>query len=625
VGAKKLFYMLTAITIAVVTMLAALKLPVPASAAPNQGVGYWTDSFTDSTGISASTNISVSGGDVRLNISSTTLQVNTSCSDNASPNGNDFEYYSQWTLPGSGTVTVSKLWYWQVDNSLSSSETIYMAMYVNGSGYTKINGSDTTLKGTGAVGWISANVSAPFTITLGQTYWIGLVSASGTGYRTPRDNSANCAGYPPTGSGSYVKATNNVLDASVPTGASRSSNKEIIPGITYAIPSGSLNSVSITPASLQNWGQFNASHNLPSGTGITYKILNAANDSVICTITAAQAAAGYNISSCAGAASSIKLRAEFSTSNISQTPILYDWGVTWVPVSLTTSAGLYEANRATAATSITPQSEYAIKVRVTDPATLNNLSTVKVTLYYDLDGTYSPLEIPASGNTQTCAILTCTVGATPSWTISPGDSTSCALVLYNCSQPGLSGTGGDFWLHFKAGKVATQTTGSARWHIYANVSTTVGFTVSNYQANLNMNWYGEIQMNTASVDWGLVSAGLDFADSDPSRETNISVTYISNGAYSQQVKSSTTWAGVSSNAILKPEGNPGPNQFSLRADYDNTLNGSVLVPALYTTFRSGTQTGESGNTESANSLWLKLGTPFQSDQYNGSISYRIAP
>jgi hypothetical protein len=300
----------------------------------------------------------------------------------------------------------------------------------------------------------------------------------------------------------------------------------------------------------------------------------------------------------------------------------------YIEVSVATSpyigsVGLYEANRATAAVSMNPQSEYAVKVRVQDAATLNNLSTVKVTLYYDSDGVYSPAEVPATGNTQTCAILTCAVGATPTWTISPNISTSWFLVSANCSQPSLSGTSGDFWFHFRVGKVATRTTGPARWHIYVNVSTKGGFTDSNYQANLSMNWYGEIVINTSSVDWGIVSAGLDFADSDPSRETNISMSYICNGAYNVQVKSATTWTGGSTNAILKPEGNPGPNQFSLKADYDNTLNSSVLVPAIYATFRSGTQTGEVGVTESSNSLWLKLGTPFVTGGYNGNMYYKI--
>ena len=96
----------------------------------------------------------------------------------------------------------------------------------------------------------------------------------------------------------------------------------------------------ITPGSEQS-GSYCGFTNLNSVTSITYKILRASDNAVLCTINAAQAAAGYDISSCAGATSSIKLRADFSTSNISLTPVLSDWGVTWtsvIPVTIEVTA-----------------------------------------------------------------------------------------------------------------------------------------------------------------------------------------------------------------------------------------------------------------------------------------------
>lgn len=88
-------------------------------------------------------------------------------------------------------------------------------------------------------------------------------------------------------------------------------------------------------------GSYCGFSNLNSVTSVTYYILDAGDDSVICTITAAQAAEGYDISSCAAPADSIKLRAELSTSDTSQTPILYEWTVTWssvIPVSIEITA-----------------------------------------------------------------------------------------------------------------------------------------------------------------------------------------------------------------------------------------------------------------------------------------------
>ncbi|MCB9449156.1 MAG: T9SS type A sorting domain-containing protein [Flavobacteriales bacterium] len=158
------------------------------------------------------------------------LQISTGCYDSEFA-GNQDEYYSIWTPSGSGTVYVTKLWYYQHDNTLSGAETIQMAMYNDGGGYTKISGSDATLTGTGATGWISGDVTTPFAITLGSTYWIAVTSAAAT-YDVPRDGGSNCGSYPPTGTGSYFQSGGS-LDASVPTGASQSASHYIIPGITY--------------------------------------------------------------------------------------------------------------------------------------------------------------------------------------------------------------------------------------------------------------------------------------------------------------------------------------------------------------------------------------------------------
>ena len=73
---------------------------------------------------------------------------------------------------------------------------------------------------------------------------------------------------------------------------------------------------------------------------IAYQILRASDNAVLCTITAAQAAAGFDISSCAGTTSAIKLRANMISTNLSLTPVLHDWQVTYLPnYNLTLGAG----------------------------------------------------------------------------------------------------------------------------------------------------------------------------------------------------------------------------------------------------------------------------------------------
>jgi len=92
--------------------------------------------------------------------------------------------------------------------------------------------------------------------------------------------------------------------------------------------SGSVTSTNVSLGNRSAWNMFYASHTLPANTDINYRVLAASNNSILCTINASQAAAGYNISSCAGNISLIKLYANLSTSNNSVTPLLGTWNVT---------------------------------------------------------------------------------------------------------------------------------------------------------------------------------------------------------------------------------------------------------------------------------------------------------
>jgi hypothetical protein len=101
--------------------------------------------------------------------------------------------------------------------------------------------------------------------------------------------------------------------------------------------SASLTSTPITLSSLAGWDKFYANDtiNATQGTNITYKILNAADNSTLCTITSTQANAGYDISSNASGVSSIRLYADLTTSDTAYTPALHGWNVSWTPMSIT--------------------------------------------------------------------------------------------------------------------------------------------------------------------------------------------------------------------------------------------------------------------------------------------------
>lgn len=89
--------------------------------------------------------------------------------------------------------------------------------------------------------------------------------------------------------------------------------------------------VTSTDVSLRHqpsWDKFYANHTIPANTSIDYSILDADDGSTLCTINAAQAAAGYDLFTCAGSVDPIKLHAELSTTNVSIMPAIHSWNVT---------------------------------------------------------------------------------------------------------------------------------------------------------------------------------------------------------------------------------------------------------------------------------------------------------
>jgi peptidoglycan hydrolase-like protein with peptidoglycan-binding domain len=96
---------------------------------------------------------------------------------------------------------------------------------------------------------------------------------------------------------------------------------------------GSIASIAITPSSMTDWSEFYVNDTVTAssqGTNVTYKILNASDNSTVCAMSSAEANAGYDISSCASGVDSIRLYADLTTADASYTPVLHDWNVSWI-------------------------------------------------------------------------------------------------------------------------------------------------------------------------------------------------------------------------------------------------------------------------------------------------------
>lgn len=271
---------------------------------------------------------------------------------------------------------------------------------------------------------------------------------------------------------------------------------------------------------------------------------------------------------------------------------------------------------------MSPQTEYYVRVPVTDANSLDDLVTVTVYLYYDQDGVYNYSDMPTSGDTQTCAIMTWT-NLGDSWAIDPsGGDTTWVLVTANCSAPSMSGTTGYFDFHFKPGKAAMKNEGTSQWHIYAIArdSTDSG---SRYATGNTMSWYGEIFGVTLKAYWSSVSLGCD----DVPADSHVSATYISNGNYSEQIKTNSPWSiNGSVNASLNTGGTPGDKEFSVKACEDDVLGEAIQVSTVYTSIDDAeTMTDDVGYIHPYNTLWLSLGaTGLIPGTYTGVVSYRIA-
>jgi hypothetical protein len=276
-------------------------------------------------------------------------------------------------------------------------------------------------------------------------------------------------------------------------------------------------------------------------------------------------------------------------------------------------------------TTLTPQEQWTtITVPVQHGEGLSHIDYVEVKLFYDSAGN-DPDESGFSADVHNCAVLSWTrSGWWGIWAIEPAGTTwALDTSWWGCSKPSDYSTQGDWVFVLQIGKVATYSGGAADWDIYAEAVDDYALTGSDYLRDIEMNWYGEVSSSTVTVTWSDIIPGSGFGDS--TKQTDITVTYISNGPYYQKISASPTWTGGSYNAALDTGGTPGSMEFSLKADDVDNLGSAVLVTAypVSISIYSGTQTSESGDEVSTNTIWLALGAIMQ-NTYTGTIYYMVS-
>ncbi|MCX8126447.1 MAG: hypothetical protein N3E40_04860, partial [Dehalococcoidia bacterium] len=228
-------------------------------------------------------------------------------------------------------------------------------------------------------------------------------------------------------------------------------------------------------------------------------------------------------------------------------------------------------------TSMTPQaSGYHVDVNVTDQNKLSDLNTIKVTIFYDADGSVNwPGDVPTSANTQTTVILTWANGS--GFSINAGSPTT--WTIGTCSAPSLSGKTGTFQFDFTVGKVAKETTGSAKWFIYAIATDKSSATGDNHypsSGGITMNWYGELTLSSSgTIDWSSVEPGTDFGDT--TKQTGIGATYIANGDYDEKVSSTAYWYDSSASTTLSSSASSGQKNVTVSSASGFEVGQTVLI------------------------------------------------
>ncbi len=276
---------------------------------------------------------------------------------------------------------------------------------------------------------------------------------------------------------------------------------------------------------------------------------------------------------------------------------------------------------------MTPQSETTINVTVTDADDFADIASVVLKLYWDADTTaaiqseFGELAV----NAETVAGIT--------WTSAGGfvldeetDSTWAIGVTTECSTPAADDLSNPFIFVIKPSKVATEAanTGTACWQISALVTddqSTTGY--GSDASRVAMNWYGDITVNTANANFGILVPGTDFFTATVG---SISMKYVSNSDYDEQVKVATdAFTGVTVD-VVDPWACSGSNEIAFKADDDDTSAGAVGVTAGGATIDDLDDiTEESGDTVTINSLWLKIGSTWTAyGEKTGNIYFVIA-
>jgi len=226
-----------------------------------------------------------------------------------------------------------------------------------------------------------------------------------------------------------------------------------------------------------------------------------------------------------------------------------------------TSISLHAADHSnTTISAMDPQTEYAVKIDISDANTLNDINEILVIIREKNTSVHDPDSV--------------TDKATYNWTttgwslVGPTNSTWGIDTSQSSEPTDFGDTAGTWWLNFVPGKVARE---SNTWDIFVQVTDKGSETSFKIKSGYKMNWYGEISAVDDSYSFGEIGLGdTDKPISTPD-DHDIDVKTISNGNYTLSSKSGN-WSKGSDWAVLDWDGELEAGHFALKVDGNGTVD-----------------------------------------------------
>ena len=282
------------------------------------------------------------------------------------------------------------------------------------------------------------------------------------------------------------------------------------------------------------------------------------------------------------------------------------------------TVALYDSDESNSATQMTPPTEYAVKIDVSDSNTLNDIDEIKVVIKKD----------GYSGNDDVHNQSTYKWTPSGNWELVGPTDTGWSLETTSKTPGDLAVTSDTWWLHFKPSKVATE----ANWDIEVTAKDNSSATGTNSTQDIPMRLYVEISAVDASYSFGNVNLGTTENNITEPSDGNIGVTAIANGAYKLESKTSTTWTGQNTNDVATVNSSSGTlddGEIRLIDNAANSYSGGSKVQTDEYKPIAGYSTLSGPTTESGAShaiyQWLDVASEgLLPDTYQGTYYVQIA-